>query len=104
MNVRFWGVDVQAQEAFRAAERAASNACYEEAVEQFTLVLQLAPREYTLCMRSLLGRRDAYFALGERSLGGKDSRHEFLWGRGARWPGWYIIALIMFRNEIVRGS
>jgi hypothetical protein len=74
-----------------------------EAVESFSGVLQTAPRRYTLCMKSLLGRRDAYQALGERGLAAADNRQEFLWGRGIRWPGWYIIACIVFRNEIVRG-
>ena len=54
-------------------------------------------------MQSLLGRSEAQFALGKRALGGSDSRQEFAWGRGVRWPGWYIIAAILFRNEIVKG-
>ena len=57
--------------------------------------------EYTLCMRSLLGRAEAYKRLGRGDLQGADFRREWLWGRGVRWPGWYVIAAILFRNEIV---
>ena len=76
---------------------------YAAAVAAFDTVLAIAPRAYTPCMQSLLGRSEAQFALGKRALGGSDSRQEFAWGRGVRWPGWYIIAAILFRNEIVKG-
>jgi tetratricopeptide (TPR) repeat protein len=81
---------------------ALAQGSYEEAIEAFTKVLQSAPGEYTLCMKSLLGRRDAYAALGARELSRADNTQEFAWGRGVRWPGWYIIGAILFRNEIVR--
>jgi hypothetical protein len=91
------------QEQLEAGQRLMGQERYAEAVDAFDTVLALAPREYTLAMKSLLGRRDAYAALDERALAGADNRREFAWGRGIRWPGWYIIAAILFRNEIVRG-
>jgi tetratricopeptide (TPR) repeat protein len=75
----------------------------QEAKEAFDTVLIIAPRRYTLAMQSLLGRREANEALGRLREAAADSQQEFLWGRGIRWPGWYIIAAIVFRNEIVRG-
>jgi hypothetical protein len=84
------------------AEQQSARSDFPAAIESYSLVLKAAPDEYTPCMKALLGRRDAYFAVGKMDLGGQDSRQEFAWGRGHRWPGWYIIAVIMFRNEIVR--
>ena len=72
-------------------------------MQAYTQALQLAPRRYTTAMQALLGRRAAYEGLGQRGLQSADSRREFLWGRGVRWPGWYIIAAILLRNEVVKG-
>lgn len=42
-----------------------------------------------------------YITLGMRKEAGQDGIREFMWGRGLRWPGWYIIAGILLRNELV---
>lgn len=75
---------------------------FQEAADSYTAVIATAPTQYTLCMKSLLGRREALAGLGRLSDSADDNRQEFAWGRGIRWPGWYIIGLIMFRNELAR--
>jgi hypothetical protein len=90
------------QELLASADNALAAGRYQEAVDRYTAVIDAAPTQYTLCMKSLLGRRDALSALGQSEASGEDNRREFAWGRGIRWPGWYIIGTIMFRNEIVR--
>ena len=90
------------QEIYALAEADLREGRYENAIDGFTNVIKLTPRAYTPCMKSLLGRRDALFALERRGEAGQDNRQEFGWGRGIRWPGWYIIGAIVFRNEIAR--
>lgn len=90
------------QALLRQAEADLAAGEYTRAVDGFTAVIAAAPTQYTLCMKSLLGRRDALLALGDREAASRDNRQEFAWGRGVRWPGWYIIAAITFRNELVR--
>ena len=85
-----------------SADKALAAGRFQEAADSYTAVIATAPTQYTLCMKSLLGRREALVSLGEPSEAGEDNRREFAWGRGIRWPGWYIIGLIMFRNEIAR--
>lgn len=92
-------VAAEAKEKFTVAEALRREGKNEDAAVAYTEVIKLAPRDYTLCMKSLLGRRDAYLALGKRDLVGEDNRREWLWGRGIRWPGWYIISAIIIRNE-----
>ncbi|KAK9827008.1 hypothetical protein WJX74_003506 [Apatococcus lobatus] len=89
------GLVTQAQASFREAQAAAKQGRHGAAVDLYSKVIKMAPREYTLSMRSLLGRHDSNEAAG------RDARQEFLWGRGIRWPGWYIIAAILIRNEVV---
>lgn len=86
----------------RDADAALAAGEYSRAVDGFTAVIAAAPTRYTLCMKSLLGRRDALLAMGDREAAARDNRREFAWGRGVRWPGWYIIGAITFRNELVR--
>lgn len=90
------------QELLRQAEADLAAGEYSAAISGFTAVIAAAPTQYTLCMKSLLGRRDALLAVGDREAAARDNRREFAWGRGVRWPGWYIIGAITFRNEIVR--
>lgn len=91
------------QEALRRGQGALEERRFDDAVTAFDEALAVAPRDYVTAMKSLLGRRDAFFALGRPDAAGADNRREFAWGRGIRWPGWYIIGAIVFRNEIVRG-
>ncbi|KAK9827010.1 hypothetical protein WJX74_003506 [Apatococcus lobatus] len=95
------GLVTQAQASFREAQAAAKQGRHGAAVDLYSKVIKMAPREYTLSMRSLLGRHDSLLALGQNEAAGRDARQEFLWGRGIRWPGWYIIAAILIRNEVV---
>eukprot|EP01025_Chloroclados_australasicus_P054829 TRINITY_DN6542_c1_g1_i1.p1 TRINITY_DN6542_c1_g1~~TRINITY_DN6542_c1_g1_i1.p1 ORF type:complete len:195 (-),score=9.65 TRINITY_DN6542_c1_g1_i1:79-663(-) len=93
---------LQAKQLFDLAQKQYNKGSYQEAISNYKQVIKLAPQRYTLCMKSFLGLQDAYFALGQKKEGGEYSKKEWLWGRGIRWPGWYIIAGILFRNEIVR--
>ncbi|KAK9823098.1 hypothetical protein WJX72_000243 [[Myrmecia] bisecta] len=90
-----------AQEAFGRAEQHVRQRDYKRAVSEYSRVMALVPEEYTLCMKCWLGRRDALLKLGRREAAGRDNRREWLWGRGIRWPGWYIIATILLQNELV---
>lgn len=90
------------QELLANADRALASGRFQEAADAYSAVLETAPTQYTLCMKSLLGRREALVGLGQSNNAAEDNRREFAWGRGIRWPGWYIIGLIMFRNEIAR--
>ncbi|KAK9833596.1 hypothetical protein WJX84_004533 [Apatococcus fuscideae] len=90
-----------AKAAFRNAQELAAQKQHEAAIGKYSEVIDGVPQEYTLCMRSLLGRRDSLLALGKNEAAGRDARQEWVWGRGIRWPGWYIIAAILIRNEIV---
>ena len=54
-------------------------------------------------MPALLGRRDCYLASGLEDLAASDARREWLWGRGTRWPGWYIIAYLSVRQLLDPG-
>ena len=71
---------------------------YGSAVASFSDALALAPRRYKTGMPALLGRRDAYLKTGLSDLAAEDARREWLWGRGTRWPGWYIIAYLFVRQ------
>lgn len=74
---------------------------YSKAVDQYTEVIETAPRNYVLCMKALLGRRDTYRKLNLEKKAASDARREFAWGRGIRWPGWYIISAIVIRNAFM---
>ena len=56
-----------AQDSLARGRAQLSAAQYDEAVASFTDVLTLAPRRYTLSMQALLGRREAFEALGQRA-------------------------------------
>eukprot|EP01024_Parvocaulis_polyphysoides_P050562 TRINITY_DN4928_c0_g1_i1.p1 TRINITY_DN4928_c0_g1~~TRINITY_DN4928_c0_g1_i1.p1 ORF type:complete len:193 (-),score=14.75 TRINITY_DN4928_c0_g1_i1:134-655(-) len=92
----------EAEKIFKLAQNQLQNGDFKSAIQNYEKVIQLVPQQYTLCMKSFLGLRDAYFGLGYRKEGGEYGKQEWLWGRGIRWPGWYIIAAILLRNEIVR--
>lgn len=72
---------------------------YSEAVDLYSTVIDLAPRNYVISMKALLGRRDAYRKQDLNKKAAADARREFAWGRGIRWPGWYIISAILIGNE-----
>jgi len=73
------------------------------AVEELTRALELAPWQYKLAQKALLRRSQAYDELGNDFISkrGEDFRQEWLWGRGVRWPGWYILSYIFFRKAFV---
>ncbi len=66
---------------------------------EFSGAIELAPEKYKLVQRARLGRMKAYGQLG--SSAGEDFRSAWLWGRGVRWPGWYIIGYILLRRAFV---
>ena len=89
------------QKLLERADEAFGSGDYAEAVDRYTSVIELAPRSYVLCMKALLGRRDAYLHLGLNKKASSDARREFGWGRGIRWPGWYLISAVVIRNQFM---
>eukprot|EP00958_Prasinococcus_capsulatus_P007336 scaffold686_cov342-Prasinococcus_capsulatus_cf.AAC.7 len=73
---------------------------YEEAKAAFTTVVEIVPREYKLCQAALLGREKANKALGIFEDERADAFAVWWWGRGLRWPGWYIIAYLSGRAAL----
>lgn len=73
------------------------------AVQELSNALETAPWQYKLSQKALLLRSEAYGKLGQdfSKQKGDDFRQEWLWGRGVRWPGWYILAYIFFRKIFV---
>ena len=71
------------------------------AVERLTYVIEAAPHQYKQCQAALRARADAYKALGEDGLATDDQTRQWLWGRGLRWPGWYLIAYFSLRSGAV---
>jgi len=67
-------------------------------VKQFSLVLELVPHQYSLSQAALSARNDARQQLGQ---GAGDGLSTWLWGRGVRFPGHYILAYILARRAFV---
>lgn len=88
----------QAKEAFKEAEAALADQDFAKADALYSEVFKLVPREYKVCQASGLGRSKARKALGDREGALHDSGAVWWWGRGLRWPGWYIIAYLSARS------
>lgn len=75
-----------------------------EAVEKFEEVYALAPTEYKMCQRAGLRTAVSYKAMSARLGDEYDKKANdakqvvWWWGRGTRWPGWYIVAYLSARN------
>ena len=88
----------EAKEALGEGERALAEGRPGAAAESLERVELLAPREYKLNMRAGLRLADAYEATGDVEGRGRIGRRTWWWGRGVRWPGWYLIAYLSFRS------
>ena len=94
----------EAEQALLRGYGAVLNGDSTAAIEAFTQVLCAAPDRYKTAMPALLGRRDARRAIGDYAAAADDARREWLWGRGVRWPGWYIITYLSVRQWAVSDS
>ena len=83
---------------------AAAEGKHAEAIASFETVYATAPREYKMCQRAGLNISTSYKALSTRLGDEMDKKANeakgtvWWWGRGTRWPGWYIIAYLSARN------
>lgn len=75
-----------------------------EAIGKFEEVYALAPTEYKMCQRAGLLTAVSYKAMSTRLGDDYDKKANdakqvvWWWGRGTRWPGWYIVAYLSARN------
>merc|ERR1719424_1731658 len=71
---------------------------------KFEEVYTLAPTEYKMCQRAGLQTAKSYKAMSQKLGDEFDKKANeakgavWWWGRGTRWPGWYIIAYLSGRN------
>jgi|TARA_B110000977_G_scaffold177640_1_gene234380 hypothetical protein len=85
-------------------EALASRGEHLQAIENFEKVYTTAPTEYKLCQRAGLDIAKSYKKLSSKPGDAYDKKAELAkgevwwWGRGTRWPGWYIIAYLSGRN------
>lgn len=85
-------------------ESLAAEGKHADAIASFEFVYATAPREYKMCQRAGLNIAVSYKALSARLGDEMDKRANeakgvvWWWGRGTRWPGWYIIAYLSARN------
>eukprot|EP00240_Pyramimonas_obovata_P014163 CAMPEP_0118938044 /NCGR_PEP_ID=MMETSP1169-20130426/24597_1 /TAXON_ID=36882 /ORGANISM="Pyramimonas obovata, Strain CCMP722" /LENGTH=201 /DNA_ID=CAMNT_0006881871 /DNA_START=155 /DNA_END=760 /DNA_ORIENTATION=- len=95
---------IEAQAALERGRSLAAAGEHASALEQFDLVLTTAPRQYTLCQAAFSARFQSASALKQ---GGGDGLRQWLWGRGVRFPGHYILCYILARpaftspNEVI---
>jgi len=94
-------VRAEAQHALELGDRLSAAGEWSEAVDAYSRVLEVAPRQYRVCQAALAGRAAAWDKLGDSDKRGEDNFSEWLWGRGIRWPGHYIIAYILGRRAFV---
>lgn len=97
-------VKAAAKAALLEGEALAAEGKHAAAIERFEAVYATAPREYKMCQRAGLDISLSYKAMSQR-LGDEFDRKAndakgvvWWWGRGTRWPGWYIIAYLSARN------
>lgn len=91
----------EAEDALMRGYGAMLNGDSAAAIEAFTQAMAAAPNRYKTAMPALLGRRDARREIGDYAAAADDARREWLWGRGVRWPGWYIITYLSVRQWAV---
>ena len=90
-----------AQAALEAGERKMEAGEWEAAADDLSKALELAPRQYKLAQKALLKRTEAYRNMGDSKRSGEDFRRQWLWGRGVRWPGWYLLGYVFARRAFV---
>ena len=97
------GAVAEAKVALAAGEAALGRGDVRKAVQSLEQVEALAPREYKLNMRAGQVLAEAYAAAGDNDARGRINRRTWWWGRGVRWPGWYIFAYLSFRSAYLTG-
>ena len=91
---------LRAKECMKTGESLISEKKYKEAIVSLLMIEQLVPREYKINQKAKLLLSECY-----RQIKGVSSK-EYLdakgavwwWGRGLRWPGWYIISFLGARH------
>lgn len=87
----------EAAEALARADALAAGGDAEGAIEQYTLAADgVGAAQYKLWQAATLRRGEQRKALGD-TAGGGDQGSVWWWGRGLRWPGWYIVAYLSGR-------
>eukprot|EP00227_Mantoniella_beaufortii_P016681 CAMPEP_0197585456 /NCGR_PEP_ID=MMETSP1326-20131121/7754_1 /TAXON_ID=1155430 /ORGANISM="Genus nov. species nov., Strain RCC2288" /LENGTH=276 /DNA_ID=CAMNT_0043149963 /DNA_START=70 /DNA_END=903 /DNA_ORIENTATION=+ len=79
-------------------EELAAEGRYTEAVALLETVPGIAPKEYKMVQRAYLQLEKCNDKLGQPEVGNEWSSKVWWWGRGTRWPGWYIIAYLSGRS------
>lgn len=93
-----------AKAALLRGEALAEEGKHSEAIEAFEAVYAGAPTEYKMCQRAGLNISKSYKAMSTTLGDAMDKKANeaksvvWWWGRGTRWPGWYIIAYLSARN------
>ena len=94
----------RAKAALTRGEALASEGKHADAIAAFESVYAVAPTEYKMCQRAGLDIAKSYKAQSVRLGDEFDKKANdakgvvWWWGRGTRWPGWYIIAYLSARN------
>jgi hypothetical protein len=85
-------------------EALAASGDHLAAIALFEKVKINAPTEYKMCQRAGLNIAKSFKKLSSRPGDAYDKSAEtakgevWWWGRGTRWPGWYIVAYLSARN------
>ena len=89
---------LEANEALEKGERALSEGDAGRAIEELSKIETLVPREYKLNQRAGLALSEAHKLAGNNNEYLEYKNRVWWWGRGLRWPGWYIIAYLSARS------
>ena len=93
---------LRAKECLKTGESLMEEEKWDQAIVSLRQIEKLLPREYKLNQKAKLLIAECYEMLGapryfkEEYLEAKGS--VWWWGRGLRWPGWYIIAYLGARH------
>jgi hypothetical protein len=87
-----------ANEALEKGERALNEGDTGRAIEELSKIEGLVPREYKLNQRAGLALSEAHKLAGNNESYLEYKNRVWWWGRGLRWPGWYIIAYLSARS------
>jgi len=94
----------EAKAALLEGEALAMRGEHLRAIELYARVYATAPTEYKMCQRAGLDIAKSYKKLSAKPGDAYDRKAEdakgtvWWWGRGTRWPGWYVIAYLSARN------
>ena len=88
----------EAVAALARGERALGEKNAKAAIEALSKIETLVPREYKLNQRAGLLLSEAYKHAGDNARYLEYKNRVWWWGRGLRWPGWYIIAYLSARS------